>query len=287
VLLYAPDASIDNYPEPPRILHLRPIDHAALMREYAAVIAAFEAHGVTVTLIDPAPLDADQWRRYNMMYCRDLFFMTPRGAIVSEMANCVRAKEPLYAARTLAALGIPLLHTVSGEGRFEGADALWLRDDLVLVGVGNRTNREGYSQVRDVLAGQGVVCVALPSSQVTTQHLLGSVQIVDCNLALVRHQIIDPEVVRFLEEQHFSVARIPENREVRERQAMNIVTVAPRTVFMTAGCPETKELYLQAGLAIAAELELTQLINGAGGLACATGIVSRTKKTVDCRRCIL
>lgn len=277
VLLYAPGAEIGAYPDPARILHLRPVDHSAIMREYADVIAAFEEHGTVVTLIEPTPLDADSRYRYNMMYCRDLFFMTPQGAIMANMANSVRGSEPLYAARTLEASGVPLLHTVSGEGRFEGADALWLRDDLVLVGVGNRTNVEGYRQVSEVLSSQNVECLFVPSTQMTTQHLLGSVQIVDHDLALVRHHIIDPEVVSFFEKQNFTVVRIPENREVCERQAMNIVAVAPRTIFMTADCPETKELYLQAGLTIAAELELSQLINGAGGLACATGIVARAR----------
>lgn len=281
VLLYVPDAGIGAYPDPARILHLRPVDHPAIMREYAGVIAAFEALGAVVTLIDPTPLDTDSRYRYNMMYCRDLFFMTPQGAIMANMANSVRGSEPLYAARSLKGAGVPLLHTVSGEGRFEGADALWLRDDLVLVGVGNRTNIEGYRQVSEVLSSQNVECLSVPSIQMTTQHLLGSVQIVDHDLALVRHRIIDPEVVSLLEKQHFTVVRIPENREVRERQAMNIVTVAPRTLFMTAGCPETKELYLQAGLTIAAELELSQLINGAGGLACATGIVARARVTCN------
>jgi N-dimethylarginine dimethylaminohydrolase len=277
VLLYAPGAEIGAYPDPARILHLRPVDHPAIMREYADVIAVFEAYGTVVTLIEPTPLDADSLYRYNMMYCRDLFFMTPLGAIMANMANSVRGSEPLYAARSLKASGVPLLHTVYGEGRFEGADALWLRDDLVLVGVGNRTNVEGYRQVCEVLSSQNVECLSVPSTQMTTQHLLGSVQIVDHDLALVRHHIIDPEIVSLLEKQHFMVVRIPENREVREQQAMNIVTIAPRTLFMTAGCPDTKELYLQAGLTIATELELSQLINGAGGLACATGIVARER----------
>lgn len=281
VLLYAPGAEIGAYPDPARILHLRPVDHPAVMREYADIIAAFEALGAVVTLIDPTPLNTDSRYRYNMMYCRDLFFMTPQGAIMANMANSVRGSEPLYAARSLKASGVPLLHTVSGEGRFEGADALWLRNDLVLVGVGNRTNIEGYRQVSEILSSQDVGCLSVPSTQVTTQHLLGSVQIVDQDLALVRHHIIDPEVVSLLEKQNFTVVRIPENREVRERQAMNIVAVAPRTIFMTAGCPETKELYLQAGLTIAAELELSQLINGAGGLACATGIVARSRVTCN------
>jgi N-dimethylarginine dimethylaminohydrolase len=249
------------------------------MQEFSAAIAAFEALGIKVTLIDPTPLDSDPWHRYNMMYCRDLFFMTPHGAIIASMANDVRVKEPRYAAHSLKTLGIPLLHTVSGEGRFEGADALWLNDKLVVVGVGNRTNCEGYEQIRVVLGQQGVECVALPSTQATTQHLLGSVQIVDRDLALVRHGIISTDVINFLEEQGFAVVKIPENREVRIRQAMNIVTVVPRTIFMSAGCPETKLLYQEAGLKIAAELELTQLINGAGGLACATGILARHKKT--------
>lgn len=59
---------------------------------------------------------------------------------------------------------------------------------------------------------------------------------------------------------------------------MNIVTVSPRTIIMNADCPETKGLYLKAGLTIAAEIRMTQLINGAGGLACATGIISRERK---------
>ncbi len=278
VMLHIPGVEIDNYPDPLKIQHLAPIDHHSLMREYGAIIACFEGFGIEVNLIDPTPIYDEREYLHNMMYCRDLFLMTPKGAILANMANTGRRQEPLYAARTLKSLGIPLLHVVSGEGLFEGADALWLKDDLVLVGVGNRTNLAGYQQVRYVLEQQGVTCVAISSCQAITQHLLGSMQIVDRDLALVRHKIIDREIISFLKENNFEVVAIPENSEVKMWQAMNIVTVAPRMVIMTAGCPETKELYQKAGLTIAAELDLTQLINGAGGLACATGIVARGRK---------
>lgn len=279
VILYIPGAELGNYPQPERIQHLAAINHHGLQKEYAAVIASFAGLGIDVNLIDATAFTDDRDYRYNMMYCRDLFLMTPEGAVLANMANAVRIAEPLYAARTLELLGIPLLHAVSGAGRFEGADALWVKDDLVLVGVGNRTNLEGYQQVKAVLARQGVTCAAIASYQSTTQHLLGSVQIVDKDLALVRHEIIDREIISFLETSHFTVVAIPENREVKTRQAMNIVTVAPRTVIMTAGCPATKALYQKAGLTIAAELDIGQLINGAGGLACATGIVTRNRIT--------
>lgn len=276
VILYRPGLDIADYPEPRRIQHLAPINHNSLMLEYDAITARFESLGITVNMIDPTSINDDRDYRYNMMYCRDLFLMTPYGAILANMANIGRRQEPLYAARTMKSLGIPLLHIVSGEGRFEGADALWLREDLVIVGVGNRTNHQGYLQIRDVLKQQGVDCVDLPSFQSITQHLLGSVQIVDGDSVLVRHEIIDPHIIHFLRENAFKVVPVPENREVIRRQAMNIVTIAPRSIIMTANCPETRALYQKAGINIVGELELTELINGAGGLACATGIMART-----------
>jgi N-dimethylarginine dimethylaminohydrolase len=274
-MLYRPGPEIGNYPQPQAIQHLRPIDHGLLMNEFDSVVGCFENFGVQVAMIDPAAVNDDRNYLYNMMYCRDLCFMTPKGAIVANMANATRRWETEYAARCLNTHDIPLLHAVSGEGCFEGADALWLKNDLVVVGVGNRTNHQGYMQVRNVLAQQGVECCAIPSSQMVTQHLLGSVQIVDRDLALVRHEILDREVIRTLAGHGFTVVNIPENYEVAHRQAMNIVAIAPRTVIMTDSCPETKKLYEKAGVTIAAELDLTQLINGAGGLACATGIVAR------------
>lgn len=275
LLLHRPGPEIGNYLDPQRIQHLAAIDYQALMLEFDAIIDCFEALGIEVDLIDSTPLNDDNWYRFNLMYCRDLFFMTLRGAILAGMANATRFAEPLYAARSLKSLGIPLLHTVGDAGRFEGADAIWLNERLVMVGVGNRTNSQGYDQVAAVLEGQGVRCVPVPSGQTRTQHLLGTVQIVDWDLALVRHEITDAEVIALLAGHGYRIVTIDESYEVRTRQAMNIVTVAPRTIVMTAGCPETRSVYEKAGLIIAAELELTQLMHGAGGLACATAIVGR------------
>src|SRR6185369_343283 len=275
VLLYRPGPEIGNHPDPASIQHLAPIDYAAICIEFGNIIRTFEERGITVLLIDPAPISADRQYLYNMMYCRDLMFMTPEGAILSNMANSTRSSEVLYAARALAWQGIPILHAVSGDGRFEGADAIWVGGKLVMVGVGSRTNLEAYEQIKGVLRRINVDCIAVPYSATRTQHLLGAIQIVDENMALVRYELIDRQVTSFLEDHHFITIKIPENREVLMRQAMNIATISPRTIIMTNNCPETKELFMRAGLAVAAELELTQLLNGAGGLACATGIISR------------
>ena len=275
VMLYKPGVEINNYPDSAKIEHLRPINHEALSAEFDNIIKTFENFGAKVLQIDPSPLSNDKWYRYNMMYCRDLLFMTPEGAVISNMANSIRKDEVLYAERTLKANHVPVLHKISGNGKFEGADALWLNKKLVVVGVGNRTNREAYEQIKQLLAKMNVKCIALPSYQTKTQHLLGTLQIVDRKLALLRHEITDKAVSRFLTEQHFIVINIPENNEVRTKQAMNIVTLSARNIMMAAGCPETKAIIENAGITVAVELDLTQLINGAGGLACAAGIIAR------------
>lgn len=275
VMLYRPGPEIGNHPDPPLIQHVAPIDYTALTLEFRDIIRTYEAHGISVNLIDPTPLSEDRKYLYNMMYCRDLLFMTPEGAILSNMANSTRSSEVLYAARTLERQGIPVLHTVSGNGKFEGADAIWVAEKLVMVGIGSRTNQEAFDQIKGALNKINVSCIAVPYRATWTQHLLGAVQIVDKDLALVRYELVSREVLNVLEEHQLRMLKVPENREVRTRQVMNIVTIAPRTILMTNQCPETRDLFQQAGLTVAAELELTQLMNGAGGLACATGIISR------------
>lgn len=274
VLLYKPGPAISGHPDPSAVQHLAPINHEELAGQLDRLIATFTFLGIHVTLVDP-PEEISDTSNYNMMFCRDTFFMTPKGAILANMANETRRGEVSHVARTFAKAGIPVLHTVDGDGRFEGADALWINKGLVAVGVGNRTNMPAFMQLQTVLGKQGIDSVPLTSTQRATQHLLGSLQLVDKDIALVREEIISPETTTFLEQYDFRIVGIPENLEVRNRQAMNIVTVAPRKVIMTAGCPETRRIYLDAGIEVIAELRISQLINGAGGLACTTGTLAR------------
>src|SRR5512142_3524529 len=151
VMLYQPGPEVGNHPDPPSIQHVASINYAALALEFRDIIQTYGARGISVHLIDPAPLSEDRQYLYNMMYCRDLLFMTPEGAILSNMANSTRSSEVLYAARTLERHGIPVLHAISGSGRFEGADAIWVDEKLVMVGIGSRTNKEAFDQIKGVL----------------------------------------------------------------------------------------------------------------------------------------
>jgi N-dimethylarginine dimethylaminohydrolase len=98
---------------------------------------------------------------------------------------------------------------------------------------------------------------------------------VDEERALVRQEIIHPGVVRLLEDRGYEIMRVPENDEVRHRQAMNIVTVAPSAIIMPSSCPATRRVYEDAGLTVKATLAVDEMVKGGGGLACATAVIAR------------
>lgn len=274
VLLHCPGDEVGGIRDPNRVQHLARIETEALKSEFVRIAAALRRLGVEVHAIGRA-FNGGRWpRKRNLMYVRDLFFATPEGAVVSRMASVVRAGEEKHAARALANFGVPLLRTISGRGLFEGADALWLDARTVLCGIGNRTNAEGFKQLREVLSAQDVetLAVKLPRG---VQHLLGILQIVDRDLAFLRCEAASKKLAGLLKRRGLRIVPVRETAEVTQRQGMNVVTAAPRTILMPQGCPELKRQYLKAGVCVAAELDIRQLLRGAGGLACAVGILSR------------
>jgi len=280
VVLHRPEPGLAPPADPDSVLHLAPADPAALRDELAALADCYEQLAVRVHWLDVrSPDGAGQdgpW--HNLMFARDLFFMTPQGGVVARMGGAARAGEERHAARTLASLDVPVLRTVSGHGTFEGADALWARPDTVLVGLGRRTNREGARQLAECLAPSGVrvVPVRLPGR---VQHLLGILQLVDRDLAVLRGELADAALRTTLTELGYTLVELDEDQEVARGQAMNFVTVAPRAVVMADDAPRTRRRLELAGLTVAGQAPVGALRRAAGGLACATGILSRRLTT--------
>ena len=274
VLLYCPGRELNSIKDPNAVQHLARISPDKIRREYAALAAAFRKEGVAVHMLKGGIERPGRGPAFNLMYVRDPFFNTMEGVVVARPASAVRAGEEALVGPALSGLGAPINKTISGTGLFEGADALWLDKKTVICGTGVRTNDEGFLQLRQLLALQGVRAVRVPLPG-GVQHLLGLLQIVDRNLALLRIEKASVRIKTILRRHKIAVIPVPETDEVRLRQGMNIVTVGPRRIIMPSSCPGLKKLYLSAGLSVAAEVGISQLINGAGGIACATGILSR------------
>ena len=275
VLLYKPTPAVESVNNPKNVLYLNKIDYRKINKEYRKIIETYRSFSIKVYFINAADIDV-RYKSclYNMMYTRDLLFITPGGAIISKMASNLRRHEVKYAKKALIKIDIPVIMNIKNKGIFEGADALWVNEKLIMIGVGNRTNKEGFLQIRDELKNQGINCIQVPAPK-NTQHLLGAVQFVDSDCALLRINLIDKRIVGILMENGIKFIELSEDKEVRKKQAMNVVAIAPRKIIMPSDCPETKKIYKNHGVKIAAEIQIKQLINGGGGLACATAILSR------------
>jgi N-dimethylarginine dimethylaminohydrolase len=275
VLLCRPQPQIQAIACPADVLHSGKIDHAEISREYDELVKVYKKFKIKVFFISPRKIKGtDDSYIFNLIYVRDLFFMTTRGAILSKMAIEVRRDEVRYAKRALGAIDAPVRGSIQGSATFEGADALWVNSRLAVVGVGNRTNTAGFSQIKKELSRDGIQCVCVPAPKASI-HLLGALQLVDSDLALARIDLISPVIPKFLKKNKIEVVNIGESDEVAKKQAMNFVTIAPRKIIMPAGCPRTKKIYERSGIKVAAEVEAEELVKGAGGLACATGILTR------------
>ncbi|MFC1439138.1 arginine deiminase family protein [Streptacidiphilus sp. N1-10] len=276
VVLHCPSAELLTAAEPDALQHLERLDRTALRRDLDGLAEAYRALGVTVhELPAPGPPGGNPYRGANAMYARDLLWMTRAGAVIPRMASTVRAGEELQTLRLCARLGVPVARTIGADGVFEGADAQWLRSDLVAVGLGARTNEAGARQVEDEAGQQGarVVRLSVPTG---VQHLLGVLQVLDADLLAARTSVMDPGEVGLLRELGFTVVDIPESDEVRTQLAFNFVTVAPRAVLMPTGSADTAALLARHGVECVARVPIPELAKGAGGIACATGILART-----------
>jgi N-dimethylarginine dimethylaminohydrolase len=253
---------------PDAVQLLAPLDLARAQAQHDAIAQAYRDAGVTVHYVDP-----DATPPPNLMFVADLMFMTPEGAILARPASRVRAGEERLVARRLAALGVPILRSVHGRATFEGADALWLAENAVLVAEGLRTNPAGREQVTATLAEMGIVAipVGLPYG---AMHLMGSLRIVDRDLAIAWPGRVPFAAVRALREHGYTVHFLPDEEEAVHGFALNFVTLGPRNILMPAGNPITQAFYESLGIQCVT-VQVDELTKAAGSIGCLTGVLKR------------
>jgi N-dimethylarginine dimethylaminohydrolase len=238
--------------------------------QHDSIARALVRSGVTVHLLSPASQPPP-----NQMFAADLFFMTREGAILGRPASQVRAGEEVLLARKLTSLGIPIISSVRGSGTFEGADALWLDSQTVLIGVGRRTNREGFQQVKDVL--NWLDAVAIPVDlPVSVMHLMGALRFADADLAIGWTGRLPETAISCLRDRGYRVEFLPDEAEAIVGHALNFATLGPRRILAPAGNPRTFAFYQDLGVECM-PLDVSELAKAAGAIGCLTGILERSK----------
>jgi N-dimethylarginine dimethylaminohydrolase len=272
VLLVLPDSDITHDGDPDQQLFLDWPDPARLRGQAQSIAALYEQHQIQVHWAAPS--------RYhpNWIFQRDLFFMTPEGAALARPASVQRAPEARFAAERLASLGVPIIATPRRDALFEGADALWFNETTVLLGHGLRTNLAGVEFVTAVLKDQGVhtIVCSIPEG---IQHLLGVINFVDVDLAVVRRGALRGGLAQFLQDSNTEVIEFSPEECAWGPFGMNFVTLSPRTVLLQKGCRVIAGQLAAAGVQVH-EIDASEYTRAAGGLGCLTGVIARSATKV-------
>jgi N-dimethylarginine dimethylaminohydrolase len=268
VLLHPPGVELTQNTDPEATQLLEIPDWKLAREQHGLMAQAYRDLGIAVHYVEPHITPPP-----NLIFCADLFWMTPEGAILARPASTVRAGEERHIARRLADLGIPILRTLTGSAVFEGADAHWIDPQTVIIGRGLRTNDQAIGQIRDTLAeiGVDVITVDLP---IGTMHLMGVLRFLDCDLVITWPYRLAWRAVKALQERGFRVAFIPDETEATEGGSLNFVTLGPRQILMAAGNPKT-QAFLESEGVTCHTVQVDELLKAAGGIGCLTGIIER------------
>jgi N-dimethylarginine dimethylaminohydrolase len=271
VLMHRPGPEIDEVSDAAMALWHDLLDPPRAREQHDRLADLYRSHGVTVHELGEVGKD-----KPNSYFCRDVFAMTPFGAILARPASTSRAGEERTAAAALARNGVPILHSVFGAATFEGADVAVVSDDLVFVAEGQRTNREGARQVADVFRAAGVDQVEVVQLPYGCGHLDGMLNIIDRDLALIYPTQLPWRVYELLKERGFRFIDVPDAGEARHGMSINMVPLAPGVVVMPSANPITRGTLEAAGVTVL-EIEVDELMKGAGSVHCMTGVLHRER----------
>ncbi|MBA2302278.1 MAG: amidinotransferase [Acidobacteria bacterium] len=217
-------------------------------------------------------LDVDACTSLDSIYAYDPVIVTEGGAILCRMGKPLRGSEPEITGAYLEAAGIPTLGRIEPPGTLEAGDVVWLDRRTVAVGRGYRTNDEGISQLRQLLAPHidELIVVPLPhwNGPAACLHLMSLISLVDTDLAVTYSRALPVFMREWLLGHGYSLLDV-EDAEHRTL-ACNVLALAPRRCMMVAGNPVTRRLLEQAGATVI-EYDGSEIsLKGTGGPTCLT-----------------
>ena len=183
-----------------------------------------------------------------------------------------RRTEPHAAGEFLHELGIPILGSITGEGRLEGGDVVWIDEYTLAVGLGDRTDEEGIRQLKDLTRDfvDEFMVVPLPrwKGPGDVLHLMSLISPIGHDLAVVYSRLLPAPFREWLLRRGIQLLEVPDSEF--ETMACNILAVSPRRCLMISGNPSTKRMLEDKGIEVF-EYEGEEISRkGAGGPTCLT-----------------
>jgi N-dimethylarginine dimethylaminohydrolase len=233
-------------------------DLQTAMRQHREMTSAYEDAGVTVHHIV-----TDQALPYQV-YARDSSFMTPWGAVVTQMAQWWRRGEYGPVIDFYQSKGIPIWNKITASA-FEGGDFDIIEPGCVLIGFcGERTQEPAAQQVKGWLEKEGWEVRLVPIAEHYVHIDLMVCMLAD-KLAAVCVDTTDPKVLDWLKAKKIEIV------EVSYRDTMelgcNVMALGEDKVISTSRSKDLNAKLKARGFTIY-DPEVTMFTKGGGGVHC-------------------
>jgi len=233
-------------------------DRDLALRQHAEMVDAYRQAGVGVHL-----LDASEEQPYGV-YARDSNFMTPFGAVVTQLANPRRRGEYANVLRFYLSHDIPVYDLVSA-GNFEGGDFNMIAPGCVLIGyTGLRGEEVAARQVGGWMEAEGIEVRYAPIDEYYV-HIDLMVCMLAEKLAAVCLDTTDPDIVAWIEAKGIEVVPV----SFRETMGLgcNVVALGNDRVLSSTAAPELNARLRALGFEVY-DPDMSQFQLAGGGVHC-------------------
>jgi N-dimethylarginine dimethylaminohydrolase len=233
-------------------------DAQLAMKQHREMVQAYEDAGVAVHFIEP-----DEDLPYQV-YARDSSFMTPYGAVVTQMNQWWRRGEYGPVIRFYQSKGIPIFNMVTASA-FEGGDFDIIEPGLALIGFcGERTQEPAAKQVKRWMEAKGWEIKLSPIAEHYV-HIDLMVCMLGPKLCAVCIDTTDDAILALLKERKIEI--VPVNYRDTMELGCNVMALGDGKVISTARSKNLNGTLRAAGFKVY-DPDVSMFTMGGGGVHC-------------------
>ncbi|WP_404448299.1 hypothetical protein LG315_11455 [Microbacterium marinum] len=166
--------------------------------------------------------------------------------------------------QTIAALGMPILGTITGAGMVEGGSFAMLRRDLAVYGTSIRCNEEGARQLGQFLEPLDIELMTIPLPGYTI-HIDGQFMVLDDKTVMANVHRLPYEFLASLERLGYEIL----HPHVDEQNSCNSLMLEPGRLIMASIYPRTAEMLRARGFDVVT-IDYEEIIDNGGNIHCST-----------------
>jgi N-dimethylarginine dimethylaminohydrolase len=185
------------------------------------------------------------------------------------MGKPARSTEPGVHGDAFKLAGIAVAGAITGAGKVEGGDIIWLDRRHVGIARSYRTNDEGIRQFKEIVGPDVHVEVAvLPHYKGPSDvfHLMSIISPLDKDLQLVYSPLMPVTFREWLIDHGHTFVEVPQSEFAG--MGCNVLAIAPREVVMVKGNPQTRRRMESAGCKVHVIEADAISVPGEGGPTC-------------------